>query len=311
MISGVPQVTVLGPLCFFIYINDLGNNISHESSLKLFADDSLLFRIIENKNDTETLQKDIDSLTSWTNTWQMNFHPSKYFVMSITNKRNPIKHDYKILGQTLEHVDNIPYLGVHLDKSLKWKHHVEHIVAKANRSLGFLKRNLHQCPERVKAQAYLALVRPILEYASAAWDPHSQALVTMLEQTQRRAARFVSNCHSREPGCVTEVVKRLNWQPLQNRRKEKRLKTLHHTVNNTSAIHIPQYFNKQQDRYRTRNYHSNKFSAPITKTDTYKNSFFPRTIVDWNNLPADITESGNHDCFARALDCFFRCGNNV
>ena len=234
--------------------------------------------------------------------------------MTITNKRNPIKQNYKILGHTLEQVDNVQYLGVHIDKSLKWNTHAEHIVAKANRSLGFLRRNLYQCPVKVKAQAYLALVRPTLEYACVAWDTPNEALVKTLEQTQRRAARFVSNCYSKEPGCVTKVLKELDWQPLQHRRKYKRIKTLHHAinaVNNTSAIHIPQYFSKQQTRYSTRNYHPNKFSVPTTKTDTYKNSFFPRTIGDWNDLSTEIIETGNHKYFKRTIDCFFRYENGL
>jgi len=182
--SGVPQGTVLGPLCFLIYINDIGSELSPETSLKLFADDSLLIRTIEDNIDTDSLQADLDSLITWSTTWQMKFHPAKCSVMSITNKKKPITHNYTMLGQPLQHVENTPYLGVHLNKTLHWDHHINHIVAKANKTLGFLRRNFQKCPQHVKEQMYRTLVRPTLEYASTAWDPFQKKI----HKTDRRCS---------------------------------------------------------------------------------------------------------------------------
>ena len=164
--SGVPQGTVLGPLCFLLYINDMGNDTS--SHLRLFADDSLLYREVTSAQDALLLQSDLDKLVKWADTWQMAFHPSKCYVMRITRSTTPLIHDYTMLGQKLETVKSYPYLGVNISNSLSWKTHSDTIAAKASKTLGFVKRNLHHCPEKVKAQAYMALVRPTLEYASAA-----------------------------------------------------------------------------------------------------------------------------------------------
>ena len=260
VLSGVPQGTVLGPLCFLIFINDLGKNISSQTSLKLFADDSLLFRTINNPDDCDILQKDMNSLLSWADQWQINFHPEKCIVMSITNKRSPLHYDYSMSGHCLKRTESVRYLGVQLNASLKWNHHIELIVAKANRSLGFLRRNIYQCPEKVKEQAYKALVRPILEYACGAWDPHQQSHIKMVEQVQRTTARFVTNTRSNEPGSVTSALEKLGWDSLQSRRKARRLKLLHQTVNvKTQGLRIPGYY-ENVNKYSIRNNHAAKFS---------------------------------------------------
>ena len=123
-----------------------------------------------------------------------------------------------MLDHPLEYVDSIQYLGVHIQQDLNWDRHVHHVVTKANRTLGFLSRNLHQCPQSVKAQTYDAMVRPILEYACAAWDPHVKKHKDSLEKVQKKAARFVTSCRSREPGSMTKTMCLLGWKPLEQRR---------------------------------------------------------------------------------------------
>ena len=301
--SGVPQGTVLGPLCFLVFINDIGNEISTETSLKLFADDSLIFREIATEEDSKILQQDLDSLIQWAEKWQMSFHPAKCQVMTVQQQRRTQKFKYKMLDHPLQQVDTIQYLGVHIQQDLKWDKHVNHIVTKANRSLGFVKRNLHQCPQSVKAQAYQTLVRPVLEYASTAWDPHLKKHATMIESVQRRAARFVTHCRAREPGCVTQAMETLKWKPLETRRRHARLTQMYRTTNgHTTTIAIPPYFTPQSNRYRTRNHHSSKFITPHTRTNIYKNSFFPRTIVDWTNLPNQTINSLSISTFQQDLN---------
>ena len=102
VLSGVPQGTVLGPLLFLIYINDISRGLHPGTKISLFADDSLLYRVIENENDTVILQDDLDTLQNWEKTWKMEFHPQKCFLITFTNKRKPIKKTYKIHNIELE-----------------------------------------------------------------------------------------------------------------------------------------------------------------------------------------------------------------
>lgn len=209
-------------------------------------------------------------------------------------------HNYTMLGQQLETVTSYPYLGVNLSNNLKWDTHVAAITSKANKSLGFLRRNLYMCPEKVKAQAYTALIRPTLEYASSAWDPYRQTHINQLEAIQRKAARFATKCYSRKPGCVTAALQHLKWNTLEERRRIARLSLLHKGTINQAAITVPPYIQTQQ-HLNTRRSHHLKYIPPQPRTDIYKQSFFPRTIMDWNNLPNNIIESQSTTSFKLAL----------
>ena len=103
----------------------------------------------------------------------MTFHPDKCSVLTITNKKNPVKHNYLLHNHTLESVSSAKYLGITLQSDLKWTQHANNIVANANKSLGFLKRNLKTSNTNIKSQAYLSLVCPKLEYACSVWNRHT------------------------------------------------------------------------------------------------------------------------------------------
>ena len=144
VLSGVPQGSVLGPLLFICYINDIPNNIS--STIRLYADDALLYRSIHNEKDVYALQNDLDLLTSWAAEWQMTFNPKKTEFLRITNKINPLESQYYLLNTPIPTVSHAKYLGVIIDKNLNWKQHVNMVTSKANSTRGFLQRNLAKCP---------------------------------------------------------------------------------------------------------------------------------------------------------------------
>jgi hypothetical protein len=210
--SGVPQGTVLGPLLFLLYINDLPEKVS--STSRLFADDSLLYRKIKTPEDSIILQDDLNRLQKWEKDWQMSFNPSKCEVIRITRKRNPVNATYSIHGHNLAIVKGGKYLGVTISDNMSWNAHVDATAKKANNSLSFLRRNLTRCPQDIKAQCYESLVRPILEYASAAWDPYTTKNIQQLEAVQRRAARFVTGDY-KTTSSTSNMIKELGWEPLQ------------------------------------------------------------------------------------------------
>ena len=229
VLSGVPQGTVLGPLLFLCFINDLPESIK-SSQAKLFADDSLLFKVIKNDSDRALLQRDLSALEHWEKTWQMSFNPTKCVVLRICTKkkRKILPTQYQLHGHTLEVVDASKYLGVTITDDLSWETHVQNVVCKANRTLGFVRRNLKDCTKPVKGLTYKTMIRPTMEYASTVWDPHLQAQKSALEQVQKRAARYVCNDYtSRTPGCVTKMLDDLKWEPLEARRRHDRLSMLY------------------------------------------------------------------------------------
>ena len=179
VLSGVPQGSVLGPLLFLCYINDLPKYV--KSTIRLYADDALIYREIRSKEDQDILQQDLCMLTQWANTWQMTFNAQKSVCLRITNKLSPHTYSYYMNGALIQQADHAKYLGVTIDKNLNWNEHTRQVVSKANNVRGFLQHNLKKCPPDVKASCYLMLVHPILEYACVAWSPYHQCNIQAIE----------------------------------------------------------------------------------------------------------------------------------
>ena len=168
----------------------------------------------------------------------MSFNISKCKTLRITTKRNPSVFNYSMGNEYLDHVSHHPYLGVEITHNLKWSLHINDVVAKANRVLWFIRRNLHRCSKTIKQQMYIALVRPHLEYACAVWDTHVTSDIQKIEMVQRRAARFVVRNYSRVDGTVTNILNEL-------RRKNSRLAIMYKIHANDVAIPIPEYIQRQ------------------------------------------------------------------
>ena len=180
---------------FLLYINDIGLQITSE--LGLFTVDNILYGVVNNISSAEVLQSDLNKLVVWSEKWQMAFNASKCFLLRGTRSRdNVVNCTYTMMGQPITSVTRRhKYLGVELDSKLTWNEHISAITGKANSSLSFLRRNLYNCPEQIKMQAYHSLVRPHLEYAFSVWDPHTQKNTQSIEKVQLRAARFVKKCN--------------------------------------------------------------------------------------------------------------------
>ena len=220
VLSGVPQGTVLGPLLFSLYINDISSDI--ESEIRLFVDDCVCYREINDEEDTMKLQRDIDRLGSWARKWGMRFHPVKCNMMQLTRKRiKKIHASYTLEGTDLENVESIKYLGVTITSDLRWNTHVSNVCTKAKGTLWFLRRNLYSCPQEVKE------VRPVLDYGSSVWNPPGVVLQEELESVQKRAARFVTDNYNYETGSMTGILGQLKWESLKKRRKYNRLTLLY------------------------------------------------------------------------------------
>ena len=148
----VPQGSVLGPYLFLFYINDLPANLS--STVRLFADDTLLYLTVHSQTDADIIQRDLNILEEWEKKWLMHFNVDKCYVLHVSQKRNPLIHNYTLHGQTLKSVESAKYLRVTITSDLCWNCHVSNITNKGNQTLGFLKRNLKIKSQALKAIAY-------------------------------------------------------------------------------------------------------------------------------------------------------------
>ena len=185
---------------------------------------------------------------------------------------------------------------------MQWSHHITNISNKASKVLNFLRRNLYKCSNEVKAASYLAIVQPLMEYASVVGDPHLNVYISMLEKIQRRAARWVKGCYDRYSS-VTTMLASLKWPTLAQRRKIARLKLFYKIMYDSSALILPPYY--QYTCRNTRSHHHLHLIQRQTNTTAYQQSFFPRTIKDWNHLPTNIIEIQNLGTFQTQLFNFY------
>ena len=144
----------------------------------------------------------------------MEFRPSKCYVLRLNKTKNTTIYPYSMLSQTLKDVDHASYLGITLTETLNWNMHKNNIKNKANKTLGFVKRNLFKCPQLVKSQAYKSLVRPTMEYGSSIWDPYREYQKVALEKSSGEQ-HALSPTHMEETGCVTKALKELKWESLE------------------------------------------------------------------------------------------------
>ena len=182
-------------------------------------------------------------------------------------------------------------LGVTITNDLKWNTHINNICTKANRTLGFLRRNLFSCPQDVKEAAYKGLVRPVLEYGSSVWVPHTKCLQEELEKVQNRAARFVTRNYTFEEGSMTGILEQLRWESLKKRRTDNRLILLYKGLKGKARIPTDDLIPKTR---RCRNSHSKAFQLPSASIEAYKCSdfaglnFCPATLAGSHPFQSDI-----------------------
>ena len=149
--------------------------------------------VIRSPADQLSLQHDLGKLEHWESQGDMEFHPSKCKVLTVSRKRKKTTRSYTLHGQTLENVNQTKYLGVTLQSDGGWDTHIAEVSNRGNRLLGFIKRNIKVKSKAIKARAYKTLLRPVLEYASAIWDPYTDSNIKDIERIQPRAARYVSD----------------------------------------------------------------------------------------------------------------------
>jgi ribonuclease P/MRP protein subunit RPP40 len=175
--SGVPQGSVLGPLLFLIYINDIDECVV--SRVLKFADDTKLIGVVANDEDVKTLQNDLRNLCGWSEDWLMLFNVEKCKVMHMghNNRRNI----YEMEGRKLEEVKEERDLGIIVQEDLKWGKQCLKAVKTANKVLGMIKRTFCFLSKEIVITLYKSLVRPHLEYSVQAWRPHLKKILMLLK----------------------------------------------------------------------------------------------------------------------------------
>ena len=223
------------------------------------------------------MQDDLNKLAAWEKQWKMEFHPDKCEVLSVNRKTTKVYRNYVLHGKTLKSVDNAKYLGITISSDLRWNKHVVNITNKANRTLGFLRRNLRIGSSRLKTSAYNTLMRPSLEYGCTVWDPFTQDNINKIEMIQRRAVRFVLKKYDRYESVSAMLIQTV-WISVQTRRKAIRLCMLYKICNNLVDMGYQLMLSPHSS---SRHVNVQGYKVPYSITNYHQFSFLPRTIREW------------------------------
>ena len=297
--SGVPQGTVLGPLLFLCYINDLPSVLDPNTAVRLFADDCLIYRSIRSVDDRTQLQMDLNALSLWGRCWGMKFNTKKSHIMQIANRSGP--RFYELDNSILSNVQDAKYLGVTLTSDMTWTSQISAMTSKAHQRLGFVRRNLRGAPYKHRAAAYTSLVRSHLEYCGVIWDPTTKREIDKLERVQRQSARWARGQYGITS--VTKLLKDLQWAELADRRRDQRLALFYKLLNGLIAVPPDEIDIVRATRPARLPLNQLNLCRPRAsrKASPLWHSTVFRTIPQWNSLPATVAEACSPSTFKSRL----------
>jgi hypothetical protein len=298
VLSGIPQGSILGPLLFIIYINDLEESCSLNSNVALYADDTKLYKYIQNENDAIKLQEDLNSVCVWIKKWLLSLNIDKCKVISYGRKA-PISYNYRIDDCNLEKINEIKDLGVIFDSKLKFSAHINEKVNKAFSVLGIINRNFKYMEKNTFILLYKSMVRPHLEYANLVWSPYRKEEINKLERVQRRATKLVCSLKKLS---YEERLKKLNLPTLSFRRLRGDMIEVYKII--TGKYEKKDIDLKVNNAVNTRGNHYKLYQGQ-SRYDIRKYFFANRVVAVWNSLPDYVVMVDSTLLFKKRLDKFW------
>ena len=294
--AGVPQGSVLGPLLFLVYINDITAEV--RSNIKLFADDTTIYITVDDPvQASEILNRDLDAISDWAHRWIVTFSPPKTESMLITFKaRNNLHPPLFLENSTITEVKSHKHLGVTLSNDLSWNDHILNITKAAGENVDLMSRLMYKLDRKTLQTMYFSFVRPKLEYANIVWSNLNQTQALQVELIQKRAGRIVSGAIR---GTSSDTIyNELGWDSLGSRREQQQILFMHKVVNGL----VPNYLSDllpetvgDRTLYNLRN-KDNLQSIPARTTAFYK-TLIPSAVRSWNLLDLDLKGIQDHKTF--------------
>ena len=299
--AGVPQGSILGPLLFLIYINDIVDDI--HSCIRLFADDTSLYIIVDNPiSAADELNADLAKIHAWAVRWLVSFNPAKSESMILSRKHNKPFHPLLSMNQNLiNNVNSHKHLGLTFSQDCSWHDHLELVKTKAWLRINIMRRLKFQLDRKSLQTIYISFIRPLLEYADVVWDNCTQQEANELEKIQNEAARIVTG--ATKLASIQSLLSDTGWESLTSRREKHKLVLFYKMINSLAPEYLsslvpPTVGNISQ--YNLRN-ETNLQTVPA-RSQQYYNSFLPSTTRIWNSLPDDTKNSPSVESFKHKLN---------
>ena len=307
VLSGIPQGSVLGPLLFVIFINDLPEILKEDGDLYLFADDAKIINHIKSIEDQQKLQQICNSFKEWSDRWLVKLNINKCLVLRLRygNIHTGVKDCRYTLSecgqvQELLEVRSTRDLGVVVDDKLEFREHITEKIKKAYSTLAIINRNFKYVDKESFITLYKSMVRSHLEYADSVWSPHKVGLIEELEKVQKRATKIFQNCKNKK---YMDRLKFLGIPTLVYRRHRGDMievyKILHGVHDNVG----PQLTRVEGNITRG---HSMRLKVNRCRYDIRKYSFSNRIVNVWNSLPEEVVTACSVNAFKNRLDRFWQ-----
>ena len=300
VLSGIPQGSVLGPILFIIFVNEMPDMV--HSCIQMFADDTKLYTQIRDEEDVSKLQRDLDRLQEWARNWQLKFNPDKCKVLHL-GRTNQQKSYYMStntgVSLELQPTELEKDLGVWIDPSLTFSSHCETQAGKANRTLGLIRRTYTYLDKTSLTKLYTSLVRCKLEYGYPAWAPMFRKDCELLERVQRRATKMVPSIKELS---YEDRLKALNLPSLYYRRARGDMIELYKHMNGIYTVQC-NYIKLEPDT--TTRGHNYKIKKPLTNRRVRQNYLVERAGNTWNRLPADTVNAPSLNAFKNRIDKYW------
>ena len=320
VLSGVPQGSILGPILFVLFINDIHNGLDPSTNIALYADDTKLWRCIRNDSDIGILQNDIDNLHNWSINNKMNFHPNKCKVVSIKHRPSPlamlpfVAYHYYLSDNMLSYADSERDLGVYINKTFNFNEHCEKLLSKANQQYGILKRTCHFVNDQKRRRVlYLTLVRSHFEHCSQIWRPTGSTMIRKFDNFQKKCLKWVLNeeevSYSNE--MYLQKCKQVNLFPFLYKFNLNDMILFHKIFYGNIPSSMPDYLSVFNGQTRLRKCHLDNFSlvssiSSRTTSSHYLNkSFFFRSHSLWNLVPLEIRKIQDLSNFKSKLTKYY------